>query len=60
MIARELTPAEKVLVEKIAMRSSQGVLTTSRPQVRVSDELDEQGQVQWTTSVALSEMLPEV
>jgi hypothetical protein len=33
------TSAEKALIERIAPRSSQGVLTASRPRVRVSDEL---------------------
>ena len=58
MSKRRLTSAEKALIEKIAAKSSQGVLTASRPLIRVADDLDEQGRVQWTISVALNEMLP--
>lgn len=57
-MGRRLTSAEKALIGKMAMASSQGVLTPSRPRVAVADEVDEQGRVQWTTSVALDEVLP--
>lgn len=50
MTARQLTFAETTLIEKIATRSSKSVLTGSRPRIKVSDELDEQGQIQGTTA----------
>lgn len=58
MANRPLTSAEKALIERIAVASSQGVLTSARPRIVVADEADEQGRVQWTTSVALDEVLP--
>lgn len=58
MSKRQLTATEKALIEKIVTTSMQSVLAASRLSIRVSDELDEQGQIQWTTSVPLEAMLP--
>lgn len=59
MSKRQLTAAEMALIEKIVTTSLQNVLTASRLRVNVSNELDEQGQVQWTTSTAQEAMLPK-
>lgn len=59
MSKRRLTLSEKALITRIATRSSQGVLTGSQPSVSVGDELDDLGHVHWTTSVSLSDVLPD-
>ncbi len=58
MSKRQLTPAERVLIKRIATTTSLSVFSATRLRVVVSDEVDEHGQVQWTTTVALSDLLP--
>jgi hypothetical protein len=59
MSKRPLTPEERALIEKIVKASSHGGLIAVRPRVVIGDGVDEQGRVQWTTTVALSEVLPD-
>ena len=55
---RQLTPAERALIERIATMTSLGAFSATRLRMVVGDEVDEHGRVQWTTTVALSDLLP--